>query len=59
VTAVETALAHRDNARRLMRDALSCYDDGLQEAGEALRMLSRLEYARAAVLLLENLERVA
>jgi hypothetical protein len=47
-TRQELADAHKSNGRRLMAAALDCFADGLQEAGEVMRWLSRMEYARAA-----------
>jgi hypothetical protein len=54
-TVAEAALGHRDNGRRLMAAALECFDDGLREAGEVLRELSRLEYGRALQILAAEL----
>lgn len=40
------------NARRLMRNALSCYAQGHDSAGNVLRSLARMEHSRAARLMI-------
>lgn len=52
---VDWAEAHRDNGRRLMSDAIALHAEGLIEGAEVLRHLSRLEYARAIALLLNEI----
>lgn len=56
MTATLEALVCRDSGRELMRLALQAFHNGDNEAGVALRALSRREYATALRLLLEQQE---
>lgn len=50
-TNAQAAMAHRDNGRRMMATALELFDEGHRLAGEIMRELSRMEYARAVEML--------